>query len=263
MVISNALPASAFNSSPSITVEPTSSPVIDLIWSTTPRIKIVVSKSGTTGEHKWTSSLTVIPLPGETEIGGWRALSLIIVRLRPGRDLWYSRTWLAGLVARGKGETVGKAIVGLFSDLGAKLENSEEHPGLTPNRRLARLRSMIEPVLHPELENRLTMLTALKDGWDTYGAPPLSADALREARFTLHEVSKTETPVPAVVPSPDGGVDLEWRLESGVELYIQISPEGNKPFLLVESAESGQEIESEGTIQDPQHLRQLLLALVG
>lgn len=89
---------------------------------------------------------------------------------------------------------------------------------------------------------RLDELAALPDDWDSYGAPPPSATAIRQARGTL--LALTEQPdllgVPGVNPAhiaplPSGGVQLEWT-GPRAEIEVEIDPEGKLAYLLIAQA---------------------------
>jgi hypothetical protein len=60
-------------------------------------------------------------------------------------------------------------------------------------------------------------LRALKPGWDSYGAPPISPDAIASARAWLAGVQ--------IVPTSHGGVQLEWH-RHGVEVEVEFSADG-------------------------------------
>lgn len=55
---------------------------------------------------------------------------------------------------------------------------------------------------------RLGGLADLPDGWDSYGAPPISPVAIAAAAQGLRECA--DLPRPYVYPTTAGGVQLEW-----------------------------------------------------
>jgi hypothetical protein len=59
--------------------------------------------------------------------------------------------------------------------------------------------------------HKFAKLATLKAGWDSYGAPPISAEAIQRARRWLESVH--------VVPTSDGGVQIEWNRD-GVEVEV-------------------------------------------
>jgi len=121
--------------------------------------------------------------------------------------------------------------------------------------------------LPESLSDRLKHLARLPHNWDSYGAAPISQNAIEKTKLILREilaVSGKDCPLPFIGPSPDGGVGLEWTVPSGKELILDIPPsEEPLTFLLVEPTDSGDEKETEGTIGDPYTLdgviRRLLL----
>jgi len=68
---------------------------------------------------------------------------------------------------------------------------------------------------------RMTSLIRLPAGWDSYGAPAPRYEAAMFALEVLQRVMRNDTPVPAVVPSSTGGIQLEWH-EKSVDLEIHI-----------------------------------------
>jgi hypothetical protein len=73
-----------------------------------------------------------------------------------------------------------------------------------------------------ELVRALVRLANLPPGWDSYNAPPMSRDAGHFALEILQAVMRPRTPLPQVVPSAAGGVQLEWH-EKGVDLELHIT----------------------------------------
>jgi hypothetical protein len=95
----------------------------------------------------------------------------------------------------------------------------------------------------PEQKWQITVLskildyTNLEPNWDTYGSPPLKWDAGLFALNVLNQVMLRRTPVPQVVPTPGGGVQVEWHdRQIDIELHVK------GPYdceLLVEDKRSG------------------------
>jgi hypothetical protein len=73
-----------------------------------------------------------------------------------------------------------------------------------------------------EVQNHLLNYAKLGQGWDTYNAPPIGWDAGLFALSILNDFMRPRTPVPQVVPSTAGGVQLEWH-QKGVDLEIHIT----------------------------------------
>lgn len=110
---------------------------------------------------------------------------------------------------------------------------------------------------------RLLDLLRLPPGWDGYGARPVSLSAASRAASVATGALKLRAsalPEPFIAPTPDGGLQLEWKSPQGKELILEIPPGPGEPtFLLVEPTTSGEERETQGTIGQPHSLRELLL----
>ena len=66
---------------------------------------------------------------------------------------------------------------------------------------------------------------SLREGWDSYGAPPVSERATRTILAAIQSLASSSTPIPSVAPTPDGGVQVEWH-ERGVDLELRSDSEG-------------------------------------
>lgn len=91
---------------------------------------------------------------------------------------------------------------------------------------------------------RVFQTAELSANWDSYGSPPLSAQAVRTAISVILSVHLDDLPTPDVVPVPGGGIQLEWRMGSR-ELELEILPNGSLEFL---KSEHGEPLE-EGTLE--------------
>lgn len=81
-------------------------------------------------------------------------------------------------------------------------------------------------------------LLELEAGWDTYGAPPISTEAIKAAMRVLFSVAGRETLPPTIVPTSAGGCQLEWHSEM-VDIEIECSPTGDTS-LFMQHQPSGQ-----------------------
>lgn len=61
------------------------------------------------------------------------------------------------------------------------------------------------------VRKKLQAFSQLPRGWDSYDGQPLKPDAGYFAFSVLCAVMTDKTPVPELVPTPDGGVQLEWH----------------------------------------------------
>jgi hypothetical protein len=78
--------------------------------------------------------------------------------------------------------------------------------------------------LYPAL-SRFQYLSRLDENWDTYGGSPLSDDAIYTALSIIARLLRDESAPPAIVPTSEGGVQLEWH-RAGDELEIRVAPSG-------------------------------------
>ena len=114
------------------------------------------------------------------------------------------------------------------------------------------------------LESRLRALAALQENWNSYGAAAISERAVERAREILRrslEDRFARLPSPAVAPSSDGGLSIEWETASHDELIIDVPPEGPWSYLLVLVDVEGHEDEREGTATRDADVEALLLSL--
>lgn len=65
-------------------------------------------------------------------------------------------------------------------------------------------------------------LVEMPSGWDSYGAPSVGWDTGLFALWVLHNVMRPETPIPHVVPSSVGGIQIEWH-ERDIDLELHIA----------------------------------------
>ena len=95
-----------------------------------------------------------------------------------------------------------------------------------------------QPWFHPTL-SQLAKFLSLGDDWDGYGAKATHEGAVKRAVAVLNTVCPAG-PEPWVVPTSDGGVQIEWA-SNGLEIEIEVSPTGPAQILIVEP--SGEESE--------------------
>lgn len=83
---------------------------------------------------------------------------------------------------------------------------------------------------------RLTQLTA---GWDSYNAKPLASRAVRRSFYLLPSLLPYEGPGPTVVPTRDGGIQLEWH---GIDLDIEVKipPSGQITYFIADNRSGGE-----------------------
>ena len=91
-----------------------------------------------------------------------------------------------------------------------------------------------------QLSERLAHLARLPAGWNSYKAVAISEDAIAAARELLARFPEG-TPIPCVVPTVRGGVQLEWHA-GGVDIEVYVGVRGDLKFF-AGNAESGEEFE--------------------
>jgi hypothetical protein len=78
--------------------------------------------------------------------------------------------------------------------------------------------------LPPVLEN-IRQLLCLSPNWNSYKARPVNIASVREALRVMLLTMQGDTPIPAIVPTPRGTVQLEWHLR-GIDLEVEALPSG-------------------------------------
>ena len=109
--------------------------------------------------------------------------------------------------------------------------------------------------LPPEVENELERLANLPANWDGNGSIALDPATVARARFVLGFAfffGGEALPVPFFSPTRDGRLILEWDIEPGRELIMDVPKPPDAPirFLLVEPEAKGGESEIESEISD-------------
>jgi hypothetical protein len=91
----------------------------------------------------------------------------------------------------------------------------------------------------------LTSVLGLPDGWNSYGAPRIQARAAQTAFDLLRSSAQEDSPAPIVVPTAEGGVQLEWHAW-GLDVEVDVSP-GEAPQLFFRDRQSNEVHEQELT----------------
>ncbi len=135
-----------------------------------------------------------------------------------------------------------------------------ETKGASANQALATLRAA-----NQEAVERLRKLTNLKSDWDGYGGVPPTEEAVKATAVLLLEIHKLTQGLlesPFIAPLPEGGLELEWELDSGAELMLIIPPTRTDiRYLLDEPTSSGNINESEGVVSKDATLSELISRL--
>lgn len=95
-----------------------------------------------------------------------------------------------------------------------------------------------------ELLVQFERIAALEPNWDSYEAKEIDSAALRAAQAFAEQALTLPLTMPAVVPVPDGGVQLEWSAGS-VDLELEFEPGGNLAVFVCDDHQAGQQIDGE------------------
>ena len=88
------------------------------------------------------------------------------------------------------------------------------------------------PAVYRNAAGTIRELLQLPPNWNTYGAPRISPSAAELAMEVLAIAQRDGLPGPAVVPTAEGGIQLEWA-RRGSELEIEVLPDRTLAYLLV------------------------------
>jgi hypothetical protein len=95
------------------------------------------------------------------------------------------------------------------------------------------------------IANALDELLSLPANWDSHGARALSLAYVPAVLQLLLEVMPDDAPLPAIVPTSGGGIQLEWHTR-GIDLEVEfVTP--TRVWGLYEDLRSGQVWEAELT----------------
>ena len=115
---------------------------------------------------------------------------------------------------------------------------------------------------NPEAVEKIRKLRDLELDWDGYGGIPPTEEAVKAtARLLLETYKLTQGQLenPFIAPLPEGGLELEWELDSSVELMLVIPPTGTDiEYLLEDPKGSGDVNESEGIVPKDATLSELI-----
>jgi hypothetical protein len=94
--------------------------------------------------------------------------------------------------------------------------------------------------LHP-LITRLEQVLSLQADWDTYGAMAVRPHEASRVLDFLRRVLGRDTPAPSLVPTGDGGIQLEWH-RAGLDIEVLFSGSDDEG-LYVRDLQTGEEWE--------------------
>ena len=118
---------------------------------------------------------------------------------------------------------------------------------------------------NPGAVERIRKLTGLEPDWDGYGGGSPTEEAVKAAAALLletHRLTEGLLESPFIAPLPEGGLELEWDLDSGAELMLVIPPTGTDIRYLLDAPTSSNDInESEGVVPKDATLSELISRL--
>lgn len=103
---------------------------------------------------------------------------------------------------------------------------------------------------------KLGQLLRLAPNWDGYGARSPDPAVLERALRALLEVVPTSAPAPYLVPSPTGGLQIEWHERAG-DVEIEFKADGTASFFM---ETDDQVIEESGPVEEIEELARQRLA---
>lgn len=116
----------------------------------------------------------------------------------------------------------------------------------SPSRKLViRFRGGAEPIWLEDVKEKLERILRLEDGWDSYGGRAIRLEVVRGMIGLLARLGSNIRP-PAVFPTADGGIQLEWNTDAG---SLEIKLEGEDRISFFAEATGMVEIEKEGISQ--------------
>lgn len=76
-----------------------------------------------------------------------------------------------------------------------------------------------------DVVDRLQALITLPANWNSRGARPVTAQAIRTALVVLANVMSSDSRLPAIVPTVRGGLQLEWHAGE-IDLEVEVDHSG-------------------------------------
>ncbi|MDZ7751399.1 MAG: hypothetical protein U5S82_07000 [Gammaproteobacteria bacterium] len=95
-----------------------------------------------------------------------------------------------------------------------------------------------------EITERLNELINLPENWDSYGAKPVYVECAIHTLRLLSEISKPQTPIPTVIPTSEGNLQVEWHL-NGIDLEVKVLAIDRLEVFFEDEASQGPEWEGE------------------
>lgn len=106
----------------------------------------------------------------------------------------------------------------------------------------------------PDSVHDLNYILTLKENWDSYGAHKVQPKTAVTAIQIMLAVMKGKTPVPSIVPTPTGSIQLEWH-KYGIDLEVEIAASGNYSISFEDETGQAESWEDEHA-HHPDHIHQ-------
>jgi hypothetical protein len=78
-----------------------------------------------------------------------------------------------------------------------------------------------DPSWLPSVRVALEELRDLRKNWDSYGAEPVSPAMIGAAYELLQQIAPAKVPMPSIVPTSNGSVQIEWHTR-GIDLEVRL-----------------------------------------
>lgn len=124
-------------------------------------------------------------------------------------------------IATGSSDNVLQRPVGNRSEAGAVTTLTAGDVTPIASSQLVQLDRALEQRASMWVRSQLDALLAMPADWDARGGRPIALAVAAIAEVFLSEVIANGVPSPAIVPTPDGGLSLEWYAPA-MELVISI-----------------------------------------
>ena len=79
--------------------------------------------------------------------------------------------------------------------------------------------------MHPDYRPALAEFRALPENWNSYGAMPTTQTACEKLLAVVETLLPAKHPACAIVPTPQGGVQLEWH-RGGIDAELEVCYSG-------------------------------------
>jgi hypothetical protein len=130
----------------------------------------------------------------------------------------------------------------------SEVDQNPAYPKHLPEQDISLGENKIDDWINPVVL-RLFELAQLPENWDSYGAKPVSQQAIYAMLDLLLDIMKSDTPTPSIVPTVNGKLQAEWHIRD-IDLEVEvISPTLINVFFEDHQLEEEQELELSVNLQ--------------